>query len=303
MSVLIVGSIALDDIQTPYESHQNLLGGSASFASVAASFFSPVNLVGIVGDDFPGEHLELFRSRGINLEGLQIIPNGKTFRWSGKYHTDWNTRETLSVCLNVFETFSPRLPLAYLQPRITLLANIAPTLQNYVLEQLPQRSYTIADTMDLWINTQRPELEKLLQRIDLLILNDGEARLLTGCSNLYEAARKIQDLGPRQVVIKKGEHGAILASREQLFLLPAYPVEKVVDPTGAGDTFAGALAGWLASQLTGPMPTFPQLRSALLRATALASFCVEGFSLHALRSLTPQTVDARINSFLAMITP
>ncbi|MCX7713186.1 MAG: PfkB family carbohydrate kinase [Chthoniobacterales bacterium] len=302
MAVLVVGSIALDDIETPYESRKNLLGGSASYASLAASFYSPVNLVGIVGSDFPNSHLEFFKKHRINLNGLQIIAGGKTFRWSGKYHADWNTRETLSVCLNVFENFTPQLPPEYLHPKVTLLANIAPTLQNHVLDQLTHPQFTIADTMDLWINTQRAELEKLLQRIDLLILNDSEARLFTSQANLLVAARQILKFGPAFVIVKKGEHGAMLVSETELFLAPAYPVEQVSDPTGAGDTFAGGVAGWLAANLSLSPPTFNQLRYAILRATALASFCVEDFSLEGLRNLTTETIESRVSALHSFIS-
>ena len=203
MSVLVVGSIALDTIKTPIEEHADLLGGSASYAAVAASFFGPANLVGVVGDDFPAEHIELFKSRRIDLAGLQIV-RGKTFRWSGEYMWDLNTRETRSVELNVFEDFTPKLPDAYRSTPIVLLANIAPQLQHHVLDQVDRPQFIIADTMDLWINIAKPELVSLLARVDMLILNDGEARQLTEETSLIRAGKKIQALGPKYVAIKKG---------------------------------------------------------------------------------------------------
>src|SRR5687767_4130584 len=209
MSVLIVGSIALDTVKTPVEEHADLLGGSASYAAVGASFFSPVNLVGVVGDDFPKAHIDYFGSRKIDLTGLQIVP-GKTFRWSGEYMWDLNTRETRSVELNVFEQFEPKLPPTYQATPYVLLANIGPNLQNHVLDQMERPRFVIADTMDLWINIALDELMRLLTRVDMLILNDGEARMLTKETSLIKAAAKIRAMGPAYVAIKKGEHGALL---------------------------------------------------------------------------------------------
>src|SRR4051812_24243737 len=206
MSVLVVGSIALDTVKTPVEEHADLLGGSASYAAVGASFFGPVSFVGVVGDDFPKEHIEFLRGRSINLDGLQMVP-GKTFRWSGEYMWDLNTRETRSVELNVFEHFTPTLPASYLETQIVLLANIAPKLQSHVLDQIKEPRFIIADTMDLWINIANDDLRALLPRIDMLILNDGEARQFTGETSLIKAGAKIQAMGPRFVAIKKGEHG------------------------------------------------------------------------------------------------
>ena len=235
MSVLIVGSIALDDIKTQVEEHPNLLGGSASYGAVAASYFSPVNLVGIVGEDFPKEHIELLKSRRIDLDGLQIVP-GKTFRWSGEYMWDMNTRETRSVELNDFEHFTPTLPAAYKSTPFVLLANIAPDLQHHVLDQVVKPRFVIADTMDLWINIAKESLIRLLGRVDMLILNDGEARQLTGETNLVKAAKSILALGPEYVAIKKGEHGCLLFGKSgEFFSCPAYPLEDIHDPTGAGD--------------------------------------------------------------------
>ncbi len=299
MSVLIVGSVALDDIETPVAKHPDLLGGSASYSAVSASYFSPVNFVGIVGEDFSSAHLDFFRSRNIDLEGLQIVP-GKTFRWSGKYHTDMNSRETLSVNLNVFETFSPELPPSYRNAKIVLLANISPELQNHVLDQTTAPRFVIADTMDLWINIAKEELLRLLRRVNMLILNDGEARQLTGESNLIRAGQAIQKLGPAYVALKKGEHGCLLFGPNDFFVCPAYPLADLHDPTGAGDTFAGGVAGYLASQEEGAEISFEQLRQAVAYGSVLASFNVEEFSLERLKTLEFSEVKDRLRSLKAM---
>jgi sugar/nucleoside kinase (ribokinase family) len=298
MSVLIVGSVALDSVKTPIEEHSDLLGGSASYASVSASFFSPVNLVGIVGTDFPQAHLDYFGSRGVDLRGLQVV-EGKTFRWSGEYMWDLNTRETRSVDLNVFEHFTPRLPEGYEIARIVLLANIAPSLQAHVLDQAREPGFVVADTMDLWINIARPDLEALLKRVDMLILNDSEARQFTGETSLIKAGKKIIGMGPRFVAVKKGEHGCLLFSATEFFSCPAYPLEDIHDPTGAGDTFAGGLAGYLASRVSGEV-TFADLRRAVVWGSVMASFNVEAFSLERLRTLVQPEIDARFGEFRAL---
>ncbi len=246
MSVLVVGSIGLDTVKTPVEEHADLLGGSASYAAVSASFFTEVNLVGIVGTDFPEKHIEFLRSRKIDVTGLQVV-SGKTFRWSGEYAWDFNTRETRSVELNVFEHFTPDLPEGYGETPYVLLANIAPALQSHVLDQMKKPRFIIADTMDLWINIAKEALLALLKRVDLLILNDGEARQLTGETSLIKAGRKIQKLGPKYVAIKKGEHGCLLFGEDSFFSCGAYPLGDIHDPTGAGDTFAGGPCRYLAS--------------------------------------------------------
>ena len=241
-SVLVVGSIALDTVKTPVEEHADLLGGSASYASVGASFFTDVNMVGVVGKDFPPAHIEYFKSRHIDLEGLQIV-EGKTFRWSGEYHWDLNSRSTRSVELNVFETFTPTLPASYANTPYVLLANIAPSLQSHVLDQMQKPRFVIADTMDLWLEIARPDLMALLPRLDLLILNDGEARQLTGETSLIKAGARIRAMGPKYVALKKGEHGCLLFGEKEFFSCGAYPLEDIHDPTGAGDTFAGGMGG------------------------------------------------------------
>ena len=297
MSVLIVGSIALDDIKTQLAEHKNLLGGSASYGAVSASNFSPVSLVGIVGEDFPKEHVELFRDRQIDLAGLQIVP-GKTFRWSGEYMWDMNTRETRSVELNVFETFTPTLPEGYRQTPIVLLANIAPDLQHHVLDQVSQPRFVIADTMDLWINIAKDSLTRLIGRVDMLILNDGEARQFTGETSLIKAGKKIRDMGPAYVAIKKGEHGCLLFGPEaEFFSCPAFPLEDIHDPTGAGDTFAGGLAGYLAANCGTGEVTFEALKKAVVYGSVLASFNVQAFSLERLKTVDKPQIESRYDLF------
>ena len=298
MSLLIVGSIGLDTVKTPVEEHSDLLGGSASYAALGASFFTPVNLVGIVGNDFPKSEFEFWKSRDIDTAGVQRV-DGKTFRWSGEYAWDLNTRETRSIALNVFEHFRPALPPKYRETPFVLLANIAPKLQSHVLEQMERPRFVIADTMDLWIETTRPDLEALLGGVDLLILNDSEAREMTKETSLIRAGRKIRDFGPRYVAIKKGEHGALLFGHEEFFSCGAYPLEDIHDPTGAGDTFAGGLAGYVAAHAQDTV-TFELLRKAMIYGSVLASFCVEAFSLDRLRKLTKKEIDDRYQMFKLM---
>src|SRR5258708_3719456 len=275
MSVLIVGSTALDSIKTAKAEIRRLLGGSASHASVAASFFGPVKLVGVVGDDFPKRYIELYRRHGIDLEGLQVLP-GKTFHWSGEYEQNMNNRRTLLTELGVFETFTPTLPKAHQDSPFVLLANIAPSLQQHVLEQMRRPKFVAADTMDLWLNIALADLLKLLKRLDAFVLNDSEAHQLTRQDNVFAALRKIHKLGPRYVVIKKGSHGSILSGPKGFFLCPAYPLHKVADPTGAGDAFVGAMIGYLA---TAKGSVDNNIRRAMIYGSVVASFCCEGFGL------------------------
>jgi sugar/nucleoside kinase (ribokinase family) len=298
MSVLVVGSIALDTVKTPVEEHADLLGGSASYAALGASFFSPVQMVGVVGDDFPESEFEFWKSRNIDAAGVQRA-KGKTFRWSGEYAWDLNTRETKSVALNVFENFQPTLPEAFRESKFVLLANIAPGLQSHVLDQVHRPRFVIADTMDLWIETTRADLDALIRRVDLLILNDSEAREMTKETSLIKAGRAIRRGGPQYVAIKKGEHGALLFGEEEFFSCGAYPLEDIHDPTGAGDTFAGGLAGYLAGNSNGEI-TFAQLRKAIIYGSVLASFNVEAFSLERLRSLTKDEIADRYRMFKLM---
>ena len=298
MSVLIVGSIAIDNIKTKLEEHENLLGGSASYASVAASLLTTVNLVGIVGTDFPRRHVELFRSRGINIDGLQIV-DGRTFRWSGEYEWDMNQRKTTSVELNVFEDFSPKLPENYRKTPIILLGNISPVLQHRVLDQVEKPRLVVADTMDLWITTARPELLELLKRVDLLVLNDSEARQLTEETSLIKAGRNILRLGPKYVAIKKGEHGCLLLGHDEFFSCGAFPLEDIHDPTGAGDVFAGGFTGYLAS-LNKENTDFADLKKGVVYGSLLASFCVEAFSLERIKTLEWKEIQERYELFRLM---
>lgn len=298
MPILVVGSIGLDTVKTPVEEHSELIGGSASYAAAGASFFTSVNLVGVVGDDFPSREFEFWSSRRIDSRGVQQLP-GKTFRWSGEYAWDLNTRETRSIALNVFEHFEPVLPDDYRKTPFVLLANIAPTLQAHVLDQMERPLFVVADTMDLWIENARSALDALLRRIDLLILNDSEAREMTSETSLIRAGRKIRDLGPRYVAIKKGEHGALLFGKEEFFSCGAYPLEDIHDPTGAGDTFAGGLAGYVAANAQRDV-TFDLLRKAMIYGSVLASFCVESFSLERLRHLGGEEIAERYQMFKLM---
>ena len=297
MSVLIVGSIAIDTVKTPVEEHSDLLGGSASYAALAASFFSPVKLVGIVGNDFPESEFDFWKSRKIDTRGVQRA-KGKTFRWSGEYSWDLNTRETRLIALNVFEHFKPRLPDSYRKSDFVLLANIAPSLQAHVLDQMEKPRFIVADTMDLWIETTRSDLDGLLRRVDLLILNDSEAREITKETSLIKAGRRIRTFGPRYVAIKKGEHGALLFGNDEFFSCGAYPLEDIHDPTGAGDTFAGGMAGYLAG--TVKKVHFTDLRKAMIYGSVLASFCVEAFSLERLRNLSMDQINERYEMFKLM---
>ena len=290
MSVLIVGSTALDSIKTPNAENPRLLGGSASHAAVAASFFSPVKLVGVVGDDFPKKYLQLYRRHGIDLTGLQIKA-GKTFHWSGEYEVNLNNRRTLLTELGVFETFSPELPKAYQASPYVLLANIAPALQHHVLNQMRRPKFVVADTMDLWLNIALGDLVKLLKRIDGFVLNDSEAQQLTKEANVFVALKKIHKMGPKYVLIKKGSHGSILSGPKGFFICPAYPLPKVVDPTGAGDSFVGGMMGYLATA-RGSIDS--NLRRAMIHGSVVASFCCEGFGLNRTTKVTRGRITQRV---------
>jgi cytidine kinase len=296
MSVLIVGSTALDSIKTPKAENPRLLGGSASHAAVAASFFSPVNLIGVVGADFPKRYIQLYRRHGINLEGLQMQP-GKTFHWSGEYEANMNNRRTLLTELGVFESFTPTLPAACLASPFVLLANIAPALQQHVLNQMRRPRFVAADTMDLWLNIALPDLLKLVGRLDAFVLNDSEAHQLTKEDNLSAALRKIHRLGPKYVIIKQGSHGSVLSGPKGLFICPAYPLRKVVDPTGAGDSFVGGMMGYLASA-KGSIDD--NIRRAMVCGSVVASFCCEGFGLQRTTKITRAQIAARVKELEKM---
>jgi sugar/nucleoside kinase (ribokinase family) len=290
MSVLIVGSTGLDDVETPFGKRRNALGGSAFYAATAASLFAPTALLGIVGDDFPQRHLRFLRKRRIDLSGLEIVKGGKTFHWSGRYHRDINKRDTLDLQLNTFLQFSPTLNAAARQKRFVFLANIDPELHLKVLAQANPSAFVVADTMDHWIRDRLPALKRSLKKVDALVVNDGEARQLTGEDNLIKAAKLAARLGPKIVLIKKGEHGAILWDGEEIFSAPACPLERVVDPTGAGDTFAGALIGHLArcGKVGGA-----ELRRAVIYGTVVASFTCEAFSTEKLAKIGKKDIETR----------
>jgi len=297
MSVLVVGSTALDSIKTPKQENPRLLGGSASHAAVAASFFAPVKLVGIVGNDFPRRYVRLYQKHKIDLDGLQIA-EGKTFHWAGEYEVNMNNRRTLVTELGVFETFLPALPPSYQNTPFVLLANIAPSLQHHVLDQMRKPRFVVADTMDLWLNIALPDLLRLLTRVDALVLNDSEARQLTKQDNVIRAMRAIHRMGPRYVIVKKGEHGSILSGPGGMFLCPAYPLPNLVDPTGAGDSFVGGLVGYLASargDLEG------NLRRGMVYGTVVASFCCEGFGLTCTTRVTRPRIEQRVAELKKMV--
>jgi len=290
MSVLIVGSTALDSIKTPRAEKARLLGGSASHAAVAASFFAPVKLVGVVGEDFPACYLRLYRRRGINVDGLQTRP-GRTFHWSGQYEVNMNRRRTLKTDLGVFASFRPELPPSHRAAPFVLLANIAPALQHHVLDQMHRPRFVAADTMDLWLNVARADLLRLLRRIDLFVLNDSESALLTRQDNVIAALPRLHRLGPRYVIVKLGSHGSILSGPHGLFLCPAYPLRQVTDPTGAGDSFVGGLMGWLAA---GRGDVEGRLRRGMVYGSVVASFCCEGFGLQRTARLRRADIERRV---------
>lgn len=295
--LLVVGSVALDTVETSRGRRDEILGGAACYSCYAASFFAPTRLVGVVGNDFPAAHEELLRKRGIDLAGLEHVP-GRTFRWAGRYAADFNTRTTLDTQLNVFESFKPKLPDGWADSPFVFLANIDPVLQLEVLMQVKKPRFSACDTMNFWIGGKRPELVRVLERVDMVLLNDEEARQLSGQSSLPAAAKVISSLGPRVVVIKRGDAGALLFQGEDVFSAPAFPLDNVLDPTGAGDSFAGGFMGYLAR--TGDTSA-AGVRSALVAGTVLASFCVEDFSLDRFRTLDAPSVAARIGRFADLV--
>jgi sugar/nucleoside kinase (ribokinase family) len=295
MSLIAIGTLAYDNIETAHEKREDVLGGSGVHFGAAAANFGPVGMVGVVGKDFPDEHLAQLRAGGLDCEGVEVA-DGETFRWGGRYEADWNTRHTLFTHLNVFETFDPKLPDSYRDARFVFLANAAPAIQMKALEQCSDPAFVVADTMNLWIDIALDDLKALLKRVDGVVLNDEEARMLTGESNLIRAASKVRELGPRYVILKKGEHGAFLVGEDAHFALPAYPVTDVIDPTGAGDSFAGGFMGYLTSAESLEPRT---LRRAMLYGTVTASFCVEGFGPDALLGDGMRTrIESRFNELL-----
>lgn len=300
MSLVTVGTLAFDDIETPSGRAEKVIGGACTYISLAASYFvTPVRVVSIVGGDFPAETLEYLKKRGVDLEGLQIRPDEKSFYWAGRYHRDMNTRDTLDTQLNVLASFNPVLPETYRRPDFLMLGNLMPQVQMQVLRQLRQRPKLVAmDTMNFWMNTAWNELLTVLKKVDVLTINDEEARQLSGQHSLLNAAKTIHRMGPKFIVIKKGEHGALLFHRGEMFFAPALPLAEVVDPTGAGDTFAGGFIGWLAK--SGDLSN-ENLRRAIIYGSAMASFCVEKFGIERLKGLTPASIRKRVQQFADLV--
>jgi sugar/nucleoside kinase (ribokinase family) len=295
MSLLVVGSVGIDSIETPFGKVHGVLGGSATYISAAASYFvAPVRLVGVVGGDFPVEHVTFLEDREIDLEGLQVVRNGKTFRWGGRYHYDLNTRDTLFTELNVFEHFDPVIPESFCKTTYVCLGNIDPVLQRRVLEQIEKPRLVVGDTMNFWIAGKRNELLSTLKLMDVLIINETEARQLTEEPNLIKAAKRIIEIGPRIVIIKKGEHGALMVTERTIFVAPAYPLEMIYDPTGAGDSFAGGFIGYVAKADDISDDT---LKRAVIYGSTLASFSVERFGLERFKDLTYLEIQDRFREF------
>lgn len=293
MSLLVVGSVAFDTVSTPFGRAEDVLGGSATYFSVAASYFTDVSLVAVVGEDFPEKHVTFLKSRNINVDGLERVP-GNTFRWKGEYGFDLNQAKTLETHLNVFQDFSPKLPESYRSAEIVFLANIDPELQLAVRRQVKSPSLVVCDTMNFWIEGKYDALLATLREVDILVINDGEARQLAKEANLVKAARKILTFGPKSVVVKRGEYGAIMFGRDGAFAAPAYPLEEVFDPTGAGDTFAGGFLGYLVSTRNF---TEASLRRAIVMGSVMASFNVEDFSLNRLKGLDIKEIEGRFREF------
>lgn len=296
MSIVVVGTVAFDTVETPFGKGENVLGGSATYFSTSASFFTDVSLVAVVGEDFPQEHVQFLQSRNIDTAGLQSIP-GKTFHWTGKYGYDLNEAQTLDTQLNVLTEFRPNLPDSYRDAEYVFLANIDPDLQMEVLDQVRAPKLVACDTMNFWISSKPEALKKVLQRVDFVVINEGEARQFTGEANLVKAARAIISLGCKRLVIKRGEYGVLMFTQDSVFAAPAYPLEQVFDPTGAGDTFAGGLMGYLAN--TGDLSD-DGIRQAIVFGSVMASFNVEDFSLERMKRLEYREIEARYKSFKSL---
>jgi sugar/nucleoside kinase (ribokinase family) len=299
MPLVVVGTVAIDNVETPSARREHLLGGSATHFSMAAGFFTNVRLVSVVGEDFPPQHIEFLIERGIDIEGLKIVPGGKTMFWAGRYHPNMNDRDSLDTQLNVFGEFDPQLPEGYRAAKFVFLANGMPSIQMNALAQVPGRRLAVADTMDLWINHHRADLDKLLDLTDGLVINDIEAKLLTGTENLVAAGRAVQQMGPKFVVIKKGEHGAMFFGEHETYVLPAYPTERLVDPTGAGDTFAGGMMGYLAERDAFDPET---LKTAMAYGIVAASFNVEGFGVERIADITRDDIERRMGEYRKMLS-
>ena len=300
MSLLTVGTVAFDDIETPSGRAEKVVGGACTYISLAASYFvSPVRVVSVVGDDFPEETLDYLRRRGVDLEGLQIKKGEKSFYWSGRYHSNFNSRDTLETQLNVLASFDPVLPENYRNSDYLMLGNLTPELQMQVLNQLSHRPKLVAlDTMNFWMDIALADLLKVIEKVDVLTVNDEEARQLSGEHALLKAAKVIHEMGPKYLIIKKGEHGALLFHRGQIFFAPALPLAEVVDPTGAGDSFAGGFMGWIAKTND---TSFENMKRAVIYGSAMASFCVEAFSIDRLKGLTPAMIENRVEQFADLV--
>ena len=293
MSILVVGSVAFDSVETPFGKADNVLGGSATYFSTAASYFSEVKLVAVVGEDFPDEHIDFLKSKGVDVDGLQKM-QGKTFRWEGRYDYDLNEAHTLATHLNVFEKFQPEVPEAYRKSSYVFLANIDPDIQWNVLEQVKNPKFVACDTMNFWIEGKPEALKRLLSKVDLFVLNEGEAREFAKEPNLIKASKKILSYGPKTVIIKRGEYGALMFNGGTIFSAPAYPLESIFDPTGAGDSFAGGLMGYLANT---DDTSESNIRQAIIFGSVMASFNVEDFSLNRLKTLTLKEIQERYRQF------
>ncbi len=299
MSLVVVGSIAYDAIETPFGKSDRILGGAAMYISLAASYFvRPVKALSVIGYDFLQKDLDLMTAHGVDLSGVEVIKDEKTFFWSGKYHNDMNTRDTLVTELNVLGTFDPKVPESYTDCRFLMLGNLSPDVQRKVIEQLPRRpELVVLDPMNFWINNTPDSLKETLALVDVVIINDEEARMLSGEYSLRRAAHKVMAMGPKIVVIKKGEHGALLFNHEEMFSAPGLPLEEVFDPTGAGDTFAGGFIGYLSGN---PDLSFQNMKRAIIYGSALASFCVEKFGPERLSHLTYTEIQGRVNQFVRL---
>ncbi len=297
--LLIVGTVAFDAIETPFGKTDKILGGAATYIGLSASFFNVDSaIVSVVGEDFPQEHLDLLSERNINIEGIEIVKGGKTFFWSGKYHNDMNSRDTLATELNVLADFNPVVPQAYKDASVVMLGNLHPIVQSSVLNQMTsQPKLVVLDTMNFWMDCALPELLEVIKRVDVITINDEEARQLSGEYSLVKAAAKIQTMGPKYVVIKKGEHGALIFHNNDVFFAPALPLEEVFDPTGAGDTFAGGFSGYIAQSED---ISFENMKNAIIHGSNLASFCVEKFGTERMVNLNKEDVYARLQQFKAL---
>lgn len=297
MGLLTVGSVAFDAIETPFGKTDKIIGGAATYITLTASYFTQKNrMVAVVGGDFPQSMIDTFHEHGINTDGLEIVKDGKTFFWSGRYHADMNSRDTLDTQLNVFEHFDPTIPASYQDTEFLMLGNMIPALQAKTLAQLTTRpKFVMLDTMNLWIDIALDDLKDIISKVDCVTINDEEARMLTGEYSLRKAAKKVMEMGPSTLIIKKGEHGALLFKEDRIFFCPALPLEEVFDPTGAGDTFAGGFIGYLAK--TNDL-SFENMKRAIIHGSAMASFCVEKFGTERLLNLTETDIDNRVMEFV-----